>query len=219
MSHRTPPADGLRVGPDLTCVEGDALVVYAVTPMDWPIREFCRVPIFVRGWKYYLRDKAKAQPPFAMRYELCRWPDDLHDESNQPVTYDEFYVRQRDLDALAERRANLAYFFLVPFSPLLGLCWSGFKDRVLVPLGFAPGTLTKASVALAFHLWILEGIFVGWLRGGLLQLVFSSPSLAAVDWILIVVLGLDSAVRFGGLLNSETDYRHGFCEWLWPRKR
>jgi hypothetical protein len=219
MSHSTPPLDGIHVGPDLTCVEGDALVIYAVTPMDWPVREFFRVPIFVRGWKYYLRQKSKAKPPFAMRYELCRWPDDSHDESNLPVTYDELYVRQRDLDALAERRANRAYFFLVPFSPLLGLCWSGFKERVLGPLGFAPSTITKGSVALTFFLWIGEGIFVGWLRGGMLLAVFSAPRLQVADWVLFVLLGLDSAIRFSGLLRSETDYHLGFCEWLKPRRR
>ncbi len=219
MPHSIPPSDGLRVGPDLTRVEGDALVIYAVTPMDWPVREFCRVPIFVRGWKYYLRQKSKAPLPFAMRYELCRWPDDLHDESNQPVTYDELYVRQRDLDATAERRANRAYFFLVPFSPVLGLFWSGLKERVLVPLGFASSTITKASVALTFFLWIAEGIFVGWLRGGLLLAWFSSARLQVVDWLLFVLLGLDSAIRFSGLLRSETDYHLGFCEWLWPHRR
>ncbi len=218
MSHSNPPADGIRVGPDLTRVEGDALVIYAATPMDWPVREFCRVPIFVRGWKYYLRQKSKADPPFAMRYDLCRWPEDLHDESNLPVIYDELYVRQRDLDALAERRANCAYFFLVPFSPVLGLCWSGFKERVLVPLGFAPSTITKASVALTFFLWIGEGIFVGWLRGGLLLAFFSSAFWQLADWILFVLLGADSAIRFSGLLRSETDYQLGFCEWVVRRR-
>ena len=50
--------------------------------MDWPIREFCRVPIYFGGRKYYVRSRTKAERPYAMVYELSVYlePCESHDE-------------------------------------------------------------------------------------------------------------------------------------------
>ncbi len=186
--------------------------------MDWPIREFCKVPIFFRGQKYYLRSKLEGRQPGLMVYQLCPWPAQLHEASPRSVVYDEAYVAQRDEAAAAARRHQRLYVALLPLYPFLGLLWSGFKNRILGPLGFEPGSITQASVVLIFNALIVEGIFVGWLRGGLLTYFLSRPVLRSADWAVMLLLGADSAMRFGQVLKMDVQEHWGFCEWLWPRR-
>jgi len=219
MEQEALPVGGDRFGSDVVCIEPDRVVIFASQPMDdWSVREFCRVPIFVNGRKYYLRSKEEASPPFEMRYELCPWPKELHEESRQKIYYTKGYVADRDKAYARERRGETANILLMPFYPLLGLFWSGFKRRVLIKAGFEPSSVTKASIVLIFNLWIVEGIFVGWLQGGLLMLIFSSIALEWADWFVLVILGLDAVMRFSGVLREGAIYHHGFCEWLWPWK-
>jgi hypothetical protein len=74
---------------------------------------------------------------------------DLQEASPHLVFYDEDYTIERDKAAARARRDDRLYLALLPLYPLLGLLWSGFKSRVLDPLGLEPGSITKASIVLA----------------------------------------------------------------------
>lgn len=216
----THPSDALAVGVDKVWAEGETIFILSTREMqEWRIREFQRMPIYFRGSKYYLRNKTQAMRPFVVRYELAPWPQDFHDQSSRFVTYDEDYVAQREAGSRSEVKAEWVRSCLLPFYPFLGFLWSGFKERVLMRYGFLPISITSASVMLAFHFWVLEGVFAGWLRGGLLMAVFSSPALAWLDFALLPVLGLDCVVRCNQLLRGEVESPYGFLEWLWPAKK
>src|SRR3989442_11606184 len=45
----------VNVGSDEVYFEGERVVIHASERMDWPVREFCKVPILFQGRKYYLR--------------------------------------------------------------------------------------------------------------------------------------------------------------------
>ena len=98
--------------------------------------------------------------------------------------------------------------------PLLGLCWSRFKLRVLSPLGFEPVSITGASVMLVFAYFMLEGIFVCYFRLGFLALIFSRSWLLWMDYLLFVLLPIDCAVRYGKILEGQ-DSPPGFLEWAY----
>src|SRR5207245_5020271 len=143
--------------------------------MDWPVREFCKVPILFDGRKYYLRSNRSAKPPRPMIYELWPWPADLHEASPNAVVYDAAYAIERDKAAAKARRLQRLYLALIPLYPFLGLFWSGFKNRVLGPVGFESGSVTKISILLTFNLFIAEGIFVRWLGRDLCTYLLSPP--------------------------------------------
>lgn len=208
----------MNFGSDKVHAEGERLIIQATEPMDWPIREFCRIPLYFQGRKYYLRSKRKGEPPYAMVYELWPWPTGSHEASTRQVIYDEAYVLERDRMAAKGRGYERLHVILLPLYPLLGLCWSGFKNRVLASIGFEPGSITKASIALTFNLFIAEGVFVGWLAGGLLMYLLQRPGLRVVDWALMIMLGADSLMRFSQSLKLDVDRHWGFCEWLWPKR-
>lgn len=208
----------LQIGSDQVTFESDCVIIHATESMDWPIREFCKVPIWFRDQKYYLRSKQTGQPPHAMIYELAPWPADLHDQSPKHITYDESYVTERNRLAGSVRKHDRAYYILVLFYPLLGLAWSGFKNRTLARCGFDPQSITSASIFLIFSLCVLETVFVGWLRAGFFAYLFHSATIVAVDWILLLLFGFDSVIRYARLLRDDMDKRWGFCEWLWPER-
>jgi hypothetical protein len=41
----------------------------------------------------------------------------------------------------------------------------------------------------------------------------------AMDWLLLLLLGADSTMRFGQALKLDVGRCWGFCEWLWPGRR
>ena len=216
MAINASPAQTMVVGSDTVCLEDDRLVIHAAKPMDWPVREFKRVPIYFQNRKYYLRAKIEAESPHAIRYELWPWTDEHGSASTLFIVYDESYVQERDAAWKTERRREFLRLALLPVYPLVGLFWSPLKRRVGLAVGFEPASLTKASVALVFNLSVAQGIFVGWLRGGLVMALFSDGRLLWADWILLALLAPDTVMRYSGLLRSETEYHLGFCEWLWP---
>jgi hypothetical protein len=215
MPQNTPSDSIIKIGSDRVYVGEDRVVIDAVEPMDWQVREFCRVPIFFEGRKYFLRSQSSLEWPYAQRYELWLWPDDLHEASPQTVTYDESYAARRNEAAQVRRRHERIHFWLLPFYPLLGLCWSGFKNRVLCRWGFEPRSITSASVVLVFNLLVVEVIFVGWLQGGLLA-TFINGNLRNVDLTLTLAFMSDVIMRYSQLLKSDVERHWGFCEWLWP---
>jgi hypothetical protein len=209
----------VNIGSDKVCLKGERLIIHAAEAMDWPIREFARVPIYFDGGKYYLCSKRQGEPPCKVVYELWPWPADMHETSTKGVFYDEAYVQERDSAAVRRRQRERLYLVLWPLYPFLGLFWSGFKHRVLAPLGFEPRSITQASIALTFGLAIAEGIFVGWLAGGILMYFLGRAALRPVDWMIILVLGADSIMRFGQSLQLDVEHYWGFGEWLWPGRR
>jgi hypothetical protein len=206
----------MNIGSDKVYVEGDRVSIHAAEPMDWPVREFHKVPILFQGKKYYLRSKRSAEPPRPTIYELWPWPLDLHEASPQSVVYNEAYILKRDQAAANACRRHMIYLILLPFYPFLGLLWSRFKSRILSPLGFEPGSITKASILLMFNLVIVEGIFFGWLAGGILAYFLGRPALRPVDGVLLILLGADSLVRYSQSLKLDVQRHWGFCEWLMP---
>jgi len=81
----------MNIGSDEVVFDGERIVIHAAEPMDWPVREFCKVPVFFRGRKYYLRSKRGVEQPRPMVYELWPWPADLHEASQHTVVYDEVH--------------------------------------------------------------------------------------------------------------------------------
>jgi hypothetical protein len=208
-----------QVGADRVYVSGERVVIDAVNPMDWTVREFCRVPIYFEGRKYYLHGKSDTAQPYAKRYELSLWPADLHEESSNVVVYSEAYVALRDESARKQRGYDKLQLVLTPFHPFLGLCWSRFKCGPLLKLGFEPRSITSASIWLVFNLLIVEAIFLGWLRTGICVWVFHGTWFRKLDWLLMVVMVFDTVLRYSQSLNSDVQRHWGFCEWLWPGRR
>lgn len=206
------------VGVDLVHVTDEKVIVFARHEMpDWTVREFCRVPIHFRGHKFYLLRKLPGALPYAFRYELAMWHSGLGMESNRPIYYDEDYVAERDQDAgIFKKREHLhsALFALYPF---LGFCWSGFKERVLGPIGFDPVDITDASVMLAFGFFMLDAVFVCYFNYGFLAVVFSREWLLPLDRILFVLVPLDCAMRFGRIIRGDS-VPAGFLEWVFRRE-
>ena len=205
----------LQVGPDKVRVSGDEVIIRAKRAMvDWTVREFCCVPIYFNGDKYFLLRKTAASLPYAIEYTLAPWHSDLGAESSRSIVYDEAYVAHRDAQFRSERRHERIYPALMCFYPLLGLCWSRFKAGVLGPLGFEPVAVTGASVMLLFAFWMAEGVFVCYFRLGFLALVFSRLWLLWVDYALFLLLPVDCALRYGKILEGE-EAPPGFLEWAY----
>ena len=205
------------VGSDLVHVTDYKVMVFARHEMpDWTVREFCRVPIHFRGHKFYLARRLPAMPPYAFCYELGTWHAGLGMESNRPIFYDEDYVAERDQNVRTGWRQSHLHSLLFALYPCLGLCWSGFKERVLGPIGFDPVDITEASVLFVFGYFLLDGVFVCYFRLGFLALVFSRPWLLWLDYLMFVILPLDCLVRFGRLIRGDCAPA-GFLEWLFRR--
>ncbi len=208
----------LFIATDKVVFEGDLVVIHATEAMDWRIREFCKVPIWFRDQKYYLRSKRTGQPPRGVIYELVPWPEDLHGaESPQSIRYDEDYVIARNRLAGSVRGHDRFYNVLVPLYPFLGLAWSDFKNGTLSRCGFDPQSITSASVFLTFCSLSLQGVFVGRFGGGLLTQTFGRAFIL-YDLALLALLGLDTVIRYSHGLKGDTDRHLGFCQWLWPKR-
>lgn len=213
----------IPVGSDLVEVAEDHIVIHARHPfLDWRVREFCKQPIFFDGQKFYLRSRHKDTAPYVIRYELKPWPEDLHDESSAKFVYDESLVAERDADFNTERQRTVLWYLLLPFYPFFGLCWSGFKEKVLWPIGFVPIPVTSASVFLVFCGTFLDALFFGFLGGGIVIGTFGIRGLGGwafvVDLALIAVLALDCVTRFSQLLRDDSPVPDGFLEWLLPKR-
>lgn len=205
--------DDTRIGPDRVVCLDDAVLVYAAREMtDWQVREFCRIPIHFRGAKFYVRRKARGEPPFAFCYELAPWPADLFQESKLAIYYDEAYVAQRDAETKTEEVDQLGRVVLLMLYPLLGFLWSGFKDRKLERFGFKPASITAASLYLAFGLLLGEIIFFGFLEQGFLEIALGLPT-SLLDYFLLLALPVDSVVRCSQVLQG-IEAPDGFLEWL-----
>ncbi len=215
MDH--PDITEITVGPDMVRVGDRTVTVFAMRPMpDWTVREFSIVPIFFRGHKFHLKRRLPGPAPYACRYELEPWHSELGLESSLKVVYDEGYVAQRDADARTSRRQDHLHSALFAIYPFLGFCWSGFKERILGPIGFDPVDITEASIMIEFGLFLAEGVFAFYFHAGFLGVVFSRHLLFWLDWALLILLPLDSIVRYGHIIRGDS-CPAGFLEWLFKR--
>jgi hypothetical protein len=206
-------AGGLNVGSDRVSWFGELVIIQAAREMpDWQIREFCKIPIYFEGRKYYLKRKLRLERPYAMSYELELWPEDLHEESKLGISYDAEYVAQRDRLVQADKGNDLGRALLLPFFPFLGFLWSHFKDRTLERFGLNPLSMTRASVLLEFALVVYEIIFLFIFHFGFAQVVFGL-STSWLDCALLVILLLDLVVRADQVLRG-VEQPAGFLEWL-----
>jgi hypothetical protein len=208
----------IMVGGDKVVCTGHKIYVHARCEMDWPIREFSRPVIYVRGQRLYLAAKRKAEPPYAMCYELWPWPENVHDRSPHTITYDEGYVAERDADFKTETGHARLRMILVPIYPLLGFLWAGSKERVLVPCGFQLRRATYASIGAAMFFCFMELIYLSWLRDGLLVSFFQNTALTVIDCLMLIVLLADSGIRGAILQGGNPNLAPGLLEWLVPRR-
>jgi hypothetical protein len=206
------------LGPDRVVVSAGEVTIYTPRPMDgWEVREFCRIPIWFRDHKFFVRRKWQVEGARRYAYELGPWPDDLHEESPIKIKYDELYVALRDEAHRRDMGSELGRLVLLPFYPFLGFGWSRFKDRTLEPFGINPVSVTEASLMLSLGLFLLEAIFTFYLHQGYGQLLFGFSSLWW-DGLALVILPLDAVVRYNQVLRGD-EVPDGFLEWLLRRRR
>lgn len=215
--------ESIAVGTDRVEINADRVVIHALHPFcDWRIREFCRQPIYFEGRKFYLAAKSVGTAGFAIRYELAPWPPGLIEESPACFQYDAQAVAERNAELAVERGRSVLWCFLLPLYPVLGLCWSGFKERVLWPIGFEPGSITSASIMLVLGTAIVDTSILGVFGGGI---VILAPGVYRVDFwgwlaelILIGILLLDCVARYSQRLKGDATVPWGFLEWLVPAR-
>lgn len=204
----------IEVGADEVLLYGNKIVVCSAKRMDdWEAKDFQRPKILFRGGEYYLSRKLPGDAERPYRYELGPWPDYLEEEPKHSVTYDEDYVNRRDtrfkrVSSVTGRQSRLTFLY-----PLLGFCWSGFKERFLEPHGFNPLRISLFSCILAYIIFMGELSCFFFLGSGLLQRLFG-PGIQWLDYIFLLVFPIDSAVRFFQIVNGTTRYPVGFLEWI-----
>lgn len=198
----------IRIGPDEVHLFEGGCVILSLADMDWQIREFCRVPIWFRETKYYLHYKEFDEDRQKFAYHLHHWPADHAQASPEEVFYNIEYIQARDLESANHRKKSRWLLFLRPFYPLLGYAWSDYKNRVLVPVGFRPDSITRMSVFVSFLVAYVTGIFAGWLGQG-------EP---IVMWSIMLTFALDCSVRYTQSQYMDVEHHWGFFEWLLPSR-
>jgi hypothetical protein len=202
------------MGTDQVSFVGKAVVIYAKREMpDWEVRGFQRNAIYFQGHKYYLANQSPAKPPYLVRYELHAWPENFHDESKISFTYDEASVAERDQAVKVDRYEGTAHYALLPLYPLLGFCWSDFKERVLARYGFGAGAITGASLMLSVGVFMVEGIFILYFNHGFLEITFGNVLGMWLDYFIFWTAPFDCAIRYSQVLRNE-DVPDGYLEWL-----
>jgi hypothetical protein len=209
----------LMVGKDrLTITEQFVYIDAARVIPDWQVREFQRMPIFLGDdFKFFLRNKLPADPPFAIRYILERWPADAHfDAGPISFTYDEQFVLERDAQHAEQRKYEQLGKVLLCVYPLLGFLWSRTKEK-LIPAGVIPRSVTGVSIFACFCLILLQGSFLR-MRMGLITLTFGETgilefNLLMADVALTGLMLLDSILRFDQHM-KDVEHPWGFCEWM-----
>jgi len=219
MPSKRQPGVVISVGSDRVCIYEDRVIIEAAEMMDWPAREFARVPVYFEGRKFLVHSSGPAIPPYVRKYELVPWPVEQHEASNRAVFYDEDYVAARDAAAREQRKFTRLYYLLLPLYPCLGWCWSGIKSGALWRWGFEPRSITSASLFLTLCLLLAEGTAIGWLAGGFLVWMTGDWNYRTADVLIAVILFLDLIVRYDQLLRSDSADLWGFGEWLWRRRK
>jgi hypothetical protein len=228
----------IKIGPDQVEIVGNQVIIDArhIFP-DWQVREHSRIPIYFRDQKYFLRQKADAQKPYAIRYVLERWPDDLRETSRLSLDYGEEAVSDREAAIRGGHFDDVGRAAFLLFFPVVGMLWSRTKDK-LARFGVVPRTVTGISIMVTFGLVLLEGVFakmllMGSLKtghvvvGGMLRTFASQdywhigPIAVRILWLdvaLFILLVLDVLIRYSHHL-YDNGYNPGFLEWMFRKKR
>ena len=239
VSERPKLSEILAVGPDRLTIKGREVVIEALHEMpDWQVREYCRIPVRFQNRKYYLRQKAPGQKPYAMRYFLTPWDADSGTAQSGELCYDEQSVAEREGDLKTGQFESATRAVLLIFFPFLGLLWSGTKEK-LARFGFAPRTITGVSIMLTFCVMLLDGMLVKILMvrslrsgqivlGGIVRAFYGQDFMSLgpfelrvlwLDCILFALLILDVIIRYSQHL-GEAESPWGFAEWLtYPFRR
>jgi hypothetical protein len=212
-SRRDPLSDGIAIGPDKVLVYDDKIVVCSTRDMpDWQIREFCRIPIYFRGVKFYVRRKSRMNPPYVVGYELEPWPEEFQGESTMIITYDEQYVKDRERLVHSDSRNEFERNLLLAIYPFLGFLWSNFKDRQLERFGLNSRSITEGSLLVQLAFVLFECVFLLMFRIGFIETALGFPGIW-LDCVLFAAAIADLLVRANQMLqNAEQPY--GFFEWM-----
>lgn len=232
------PQRTFEVGGDRVTISDKETVIEAKHPIpDWEIREINHVPVYVEEKKYYLVEKRKGEPPYAVRYLLKPWPEYQATNATNFLTFDIEIIKAREAEIRENHVQELGRAFLMPFYPLLGMLWSGTQTR-LTRFGFLPHAMSGFSIFTLFSLFFGQGIFTiimlnGSLRtgkimiGGFLRAIAPGDHLQigpvavpvmVLDILMDVVLLADVIVRYSHYLRDD-QWCGGFMEWLKPRSR
>jgi hypothetical protein len=222
-----------QVGPDRVTISDQQVIIEARRPMpDWEVRDLDPAPVYFGDKKYYLAEKRRGEGRYAVRYLLLPWPEGQSTYSKRFYAYDAEAVAERDGNCRSEQANDLAYAFLLPIYPLLGLLWSGTQKR-LSRFGVVPRTVTSLSIFTVFSLLFGQGVFAvvtiqatvrtsKMLVGGMitalspvsaLKLGPVTIPLAWLDVLLTLALLADLAIRYSHYLR-EDQWIGGFLEWI-----
>jgi len=226
----------IKVGPDQVLIREQEVIIDAKRPLrNWDLREINHEPIYFEDRKYYLVEKRKAQPPFAVRYVLVPWPVDLTTCAKGFHSYDAETVATRDAHHRVGQCDDLIRSLLIPFYPVLGFAWLGTQKR-LTRFGFAPHSMSGASIFTGFCFLFAQAVFAvvlintslrtgkivlgGFIRamapGDSFHLGPISIPITLVDIAVVAALLADVLMRYNEYLR-EDEWAGGFLEWLKPR--
>lgn len=230
------PPRSIRIGPDQVTITDEEVVIEAMHEMaDWQVREFKVIPIYFEDRKYFLREKRRSEPPCAFRYVLRLWPESHLESATFCYTYDAQAVAERDGVRRSGQRDEWVRLSLLPLYPFLGFLWSGAKKK-LMRFGFAPHSVTGASIFLGFCVILLQGSFAAVMlnasaRSGKVMLggmvcAFAGQDhfhlgpiglpVVLFDILLLTSMLVDVPVRYSIYLKDE-ESAVGFLEWMRPR--
>ncbi|MBI5800494.1 MAG: hypothetical protein HZA92_07175 [Verrucomicrobia bacterium] len=209
-SQNRPPS-GVEVGPDVVLYFGEKIVVCAAKEMpEWESRESSRPAIEFEDHRYYLSRKLRGDEDRPTRYELAPWPAFASARPKVVIVYDEDYVALRD-GAFKKIKPTGGQQTVWRFAyPLLGFFPASFKESVLEPHGINPLRVSLITCLCAYVFFVAELICL-FFSFGIFQKFFGP--LIWLDYLAVVALPFDSAVRFYQILNRER-YPDGFFEWL-----
>ena len=229
------PSRSVRIGADQVTITDQEVFIEAQHEMpDWQVREFKVIPIYFEDKKYFLAEKRKAEPPFAFRYRLRPWPESHIESATFCYNYDAQAVAERDSSRRSGQRDELVRLSLLPLYPFLGFLWAGAQKK-LIRFGFAPQSLTGASIFTGFSLILLQGVFTAvmihvsaraenLMLGGMIRAFAGqdhfhigpiSLPVALLDSLLLLAFLADVPARYS-LHLRDAEWAGGFLEWIVP---
>lgn len=206
------PPSGAEIGPDVVLYFGEKIVVCAIKEMpEWESRESSRPAIEFEDKRYYVSRKLRGDEDRPVRYELAPWPNFGGIRPKFTIVYDEDYVALRDgafkkIRPTAGHQTNWRFLY-----PLLGFFPASFKEDVLEPHGINPLRISLITCISAYVFFLAELISLFFFSYGICQRIIGP--LIWLDYLAVILLPFDSAVRFYQVINRER-YPDGFFEWL-----
>jgi len=234
----TKTAGTINVGSDQVTITDNEVVIEARHEMpDWEVCTMQVPAVHFEGRKYFLAEKGRARPPYAVRYVLRAWPEGKTPNPKLFHIYNAEAVAEREAARSSGRREEMMRAQLLIFYPFLGLLWSGLQKQ-LVRLGFLPHAISGISIFTVFSLFFLQSAFIALMMqasarsgsmmiGGMIRAMMGqnyiqvgpwSIPVGILDGLVTVVLLSDVLVRYTRYLRDQ-EWAGGFLEWLIPRAR